>query len=481
MRVALTTTLARPGRWRRPAEAGLALLVGIGLGLAVVGLSPLLLGLALLTGLGLALLLRWAGSGLPLVIAIITLFPFGVLPVPLGPVRLTFLDLALTALLVVVLLRLLRRDERLVITPPGVGLLGLIGVAVTAYVLGSGYGESAETLRLFLKLLNSLLFYFTVVNLVRSAADLERLLLFFVATAALAAVIGLGLYLLPNETSARLLGLLRPFGYPPAAQALRFIAGTQTERAIGTSIDPNVFGAMLALAGAVAVALLLDPSYRRFRLWLLGALGAILPCLLLTFSRGSWLGLVGGMLFLATLRDRRLWGLFGLFGLLFVTGTVREERFLEHLESGLAARDRAAAMRLGEIKDALRLISQYPWFGVGFEKAPNVDLYIGVSNVYLMIAEQMGLIGLVVFLAVVLLVFLPSLPALRAAPDPRLRALGLASLAGLTAALTAGLFDHHFFNIRFPHAAALFWLLAATAVTAARLASADSRPSTENP
>ena len=58
-------------------------------------------------------------------------------------------------------------------------------------------------------------------------------------------------------------------------------------------------------------------------------------------------------------------------------------------------------MRLGEYKDALALIRRYPWFGVGFAGSPDADLYVGVSNLYLLMGEIMGVLGVLAFLLVI--------------------------------------------------------------------------------
>jgi hypothetical protein len=47
--------------------------------------------------------------------------------------------------------------------------------------------------------------------------------------------------------------------------------------------------------------------------------------------------------------------------------------------------------------------------------------------------------------------------------------------AAVLAALVAGLFDHYFFNLRFPHMVALFWLLLGLLVTATGLAKSVER------
>jgi hypothetical protein len=43
-------------------------------------------------------------------------------------------------------------------------------------------------------------------------------------------------------------------------------------------------------------------------------------------------------------------------------------------------------------------------------------------------------------------------------------------VAALVAMLTVGLVDHYFFNIRFPHMAALFWIVGGLIVALTRLA-----------
>ena len=75
------------------------------------------------------------------------------------------------------------------------------------------------------------------------------------------------------------------------------------------------------------------------------------------------------------------------------------QEYVARLIAGFAGQDLATQMRFGEYKDALILIRRYPLFGVGFTGVPDIDLYLGVSMVYLIIAQNMGLIGLACFLA----------------------------------------------------------------------------------
>jgi O-antigen ligase len=122
-------------------------------------------------------------------------------------------------------------------------------------------------------------------------------------------------------------------------------------------------------------------------------------------------------------------------------------------------------MRLGEYRDALRLIQAYPWFGVGFGAAPDLELYIAASSVYLLIAEQMGLVGLTAFLVVIITFVVVSLRAWRRITDPEYEAVLLGALAAITAALVAGIFDH----LHFPQTIALVWMNVGIAMVARRL------------
>jgi O-antigen ligase len=127
-------------------------------------------------------------------------------------------------------------------------------------------------------------------------------------------------------------------------------------------------------------------------------------------------------------------------------------------------------MRVGEYKDALILIGRYPWLGVGFAGSPDIDTYIGVANVYLLIAEQMGLVGLTSFLVVIGVLFLRFWRT-RAlvTPETRLEPLFWGLHTGLLGALVGGLADHYFFNLDFHHSVTLFWLVAGLATTATEL------------
>jgi len=152
---------------------------------------------------------------------------------------------------------------------------------------------------------------------------------------------------------------------------------------------------------------------------------------------------------------------------------------LERLASGFAARDRAAALRLDEYRQAIAIIREYPVFGVGFGGSPELGTFVGVSSIYLLVGEHTGLVGLGLLLLTFATLAYVSVRALVRAADSDDRALLATLQAPLVAALVAGLFDHYFMNPVFPHMVALLWLYAGLLAAASRLTTQDGAVATD--
>ena len=437
---------------------GLAALVGLFLGAAVALGSPLYVTAAILgVGAFVAALVSpfWA---LVAVFAAILGLPFAVIPVNLGPVRLTLVDVALILATISWLSRLLgTRIEFRSSHADGIVLVYL-GITVVAFLLGTAFATPSSTVRLFLKAIAAGILFFAVIQSVTTISILRRISLLFAFFGWGAAALSVVLYFLPHSVSIAILSSLRPLNYPAGA-ALRFIAGTDVQRAIGFAIDPNVLGAMMAVVCLVTLGLLVT-SHSDSRYVILAGLAISLLALLLTYSRSSWLGLVSGSALFATLWLRRPW-----FVLLAIAAPAvvlllpPDLAFVSHLQSGLQAQDQAAAMRLGEFKDALTLIQRYPIFGVGYGSAPTVDLYLGVSSIYLLIAEQTGLVGLAIFLILIGIVLGHAVRPAWNSSHTEGRVLLIGWCGAMAVALTTGILDHHFANIRFTPMLALWWTL----------------------
>jgi O-antigen ligase len=198
--------------------------------------------------------------------------------------------------------------------------------------------------------------------------------------------------------------------------------------------------------------------------------------LYLTYSRTALVGLAVAVAVLGVLRYRRLLLILVIAGLLLLL-LPQAQYYVERLIDGLQFQDRANQMRLGEYKDTFTLIARHPLLGVGFTGTPEIDIYVSVASIYFLMAAQMGLIGLAVFLFTIATLFV-WLWSRRGAVvgKPMQESILLGAVMGLVGALTGGLADHYYFNMDFPSTVTLFWLFAGLAVSSMLVATQPEGP-----
>jgi len=457
------------------ALGGGCLLAEFGALIAMAGLFALFLGLWMLRDIEVAY---------GVVIGIVCLLPFASFPFDIGFTP-TLLDAAMGALFFVWVLQIATGAQReFVGTALGLPVAVFVLLAVGSFVFGLSHAPlTSYVLCHFGEVLLSVVLFFLVVNTVRGPGRLRRIVRVLILCAFAAAALGVILYVvaayISDDLVIRALSALGRLGYPTGPGVLRYIREDPelAMRATSTSVDPNVLGSLLNLTLGIAVTQLFAQRpliRRRFLVPMVGVMGL---CLGLTMSRGSLVGVGAALAVVATLRYRKLW-LFLLGALALLLVLPQTQSLVAHFLEGVRIEDLATQMRIGEYKDALILIRRYPWLGVGFSGSPDIDTYIGVANVYLLIAEQMGLVGLGSFL-IVMGVFLARFwrtSALMAA-DASAENIEVRELepvwwglhAGLIGGLVGGIFDHYFFNLDFHHSVALFWLVIGLATAATEI------------
>lgn len=445
----------------------LGLSLGVALALALAALSVLTSLAIVIAGIvsvaATLLILSNIEYGVYALIGIATLLPFASIPINLG-FNPTFLDIALILLFMMWPARLLTRqdDAPFRLTALGLPLLSFIVLAVFSFVIGMSHaGLQIPIVRHFAEILLALALYFVVVNVVRTRERLERVVSALIVAGGVSGALGILFYFLPSDVTIRVLSLLRVFNYPTGDAVLRYIEDDPANplRAISTSIDPNVLGGLMILAASLTAPQIFAPKPLLRRPLIVALWLAMFTCLVLTFSRGALLGLAAALMVIAFIKYRRVLPFLLLGAVIFYFAPFTQD-YVSHLAAAFMGTDLATQMRLGEYKDALILISRNPIFGVGFLGTPDIDTYLGVSSVYLLMAEEMGVVGVAVFVATMIIFYWQAATAWLGglSNDDRLAPILLGITTALVGSMTAGLFDHYFFNLDFPHSVTLFWL-----------------------
>jgi hypothetical protein len=426
-----------------------------------VGVAGPLIALALAVALvGGALILADTHWGFVALVGVAFGLPFASLPFSIG-FKPTFLDVALMALVFVWLFKLAIGQERLFLASPlGAGVALFMLLAIFSFAYGLTHSSANQFfIRRFAEILLGIALFFVAINTVRTTAEIIWVTRWLVLAGWAAAAIAVAFYVMPEAWTVAVLDRLARFDYPGGYGALRYIEDDPlgTMRAIGTAVDPNVLGGMMILVAALIAPQLVarEAIFPRTLAWVMMATATL--TLYLTYSRSALLGLSAALALLGLLKYRRLIvvGLVGLLLLLFLPQT---QEYVARFAAGIAGEDLATQMRFGEYKDALTLIGRYPIFGVGFTGVPDIDLYLGVSMLYLTIAENMGIVGLVVFLGVMAGYFVMMVRGWQMGFSPALEAILLGLASAVLGALVSGFFDHYWFNMTYPHMTVLFWL-----------------------
>lgn len=448
-------------------------LIGAGLGFMIAVMGPLLALAATLGLLAGLYIITDVSAALYAIIAVVLLLPFGVFPVKIA-ITPTLLDLALGGFLLVYLFQWMTgRRGGLRLTPAHALIIVYVMWLVLAFALGLRHASpTSATIRQFAETLLSIGMVFIFADLLRSPAMLRRLTQVIIVAIGAQALLAIGLYLAPDTLAEALLVRLSRIGYPPGG-VIRYIEDNPAlaERAIGTWVDPNALGGILATAAMmIAPQVVAKRSFLPSRWLTFGLFAVVALALLLTFSRASFLALGAGLLFIAVLRYRRLIPALLVAGLIFLL-LPQTQAYIDRLIQAFQGADLATQMRIGEWTDSLEVIGRYPFIGVGFTGAPEIDIYANVANMYLMMANQIGLTGLMIFLAAMLGVFAYGRKAWRyARGNPEFAAIHLGFHAALFTGLVNAIADLYFFRLDFQSSITWFWLIVALCVASSRLA-----------
>jgi len=266
--------------------------------------------------------------------------------------------------------------------------------------------------------------------------------------------------------------VLAVVGWLAAAQ---FLTGSDTwssggvARAIGVEPSPTALGIELGRGVTLALCLALFHPSRRSRVGygLLAIPGA--AGLLASFTRGAWIAV--GVAVAATVGFRRRWRLLaGLACLTVLAFAVLATSHLERLAGLFSLQSGSSAARLEIWRGALRMVREHPLQGIGLDQflAQNPTRY-GIPELRFLVVShphnilldawlQLGLLGALVSVALVVSTLAAAIRLARCGRDGFSRVWGLALLAAMAEVVVHGMVDEGYFT---GDLALTFWLIVA--------------------
>ncbi len=234
-------------------------------------------------------------------------------------------------------------------------------------------------------------------------------------------------------------------------------AGVETVSRVGGTLGhPNRLAAYLELLLPLNIALLFSPLKKNFKVVLAGIFCMASLTMLLTYSRGGWIAFGLGALVTSYLCLSRITGRKFFSGIIIAISVVvilvSTITLSESVRRRLFEEDYGAARaRIPLAVVALNVIKHHPILGVGFGQYANAsiaydDSWEGITNlfphpvhnVFLLVAGELGLPALFLFIYIFVLMFYFLYQISKSRDDPLIPFIGMGFLGGL-----AGWCLHH--------------------------------------
>lgn len=236
-----------------------------------------------------------------------------------------------------------------------------------------------------------------------------------------------------------------------------------TTRVFATFENPNLLAEYLILIFPVAIALVFYSRGFIKRLLFGASALIILIALGLTYSRGGYVALgVGLVIFLFLVNRKALLALIpvGMAGILLLPNSI-----IQRVMTIGNLQDTSIIYRINTIVKSIDIVKDFWYSGIGVGYIPFqqiTPLYIKTMapyhthNLYLQIAVEMGVVGIIVFLLLIFTLIKMSIKVVFNSESRFVRVFTAAYVASLASILTHGVAEHIFFN---PKIIISFWLI----------------------
>jgi O-antigen ligase len=226
-------------------------------------------------------------------------------------------------------------------------------------------------------------------------------------------------------------------------------------RVHGTMSIYMTFAGILMLIALVVLAQVLFTPRSRLSYGLVGSLVLLAAALVMTHTRGAWMGFAAGVVLILGFRQKRYF--LALPVVAVVIFLAAPEAVRQRISSIVDPQDVTARERLYMWGSGLQILRDRPWTGVGMEGVKRVyptykhpdavrDQRAHLHNNPIQIVAERGLIGLACWLWIWIAFYGHAWKIFRSlGPDDRLAmALVIGSLASVTGFHVAGLFEYSF-------------------------------------
>lgn len=288
-----------------------------------------------------------------------------------------------------------------------------------------------------------IIFFFVVLNCLETKTDVYVVLGSFAVAALGVAAYGIMQYL---------------FGWTTENAWIDENMFEESMRVYSTLGNPNVLGEYLLLALPIAAIFFIDIDRKYLSKWFFMAVFAVLAlCLILTQSRGCWLGFILAAVIFISFWNGKIWGL-ALLAVCILPWIVPES-IISRIASIGNMGDSSTSYRVFIWLGTLDMLKDYWIGGIGMGEGAFALVYPEYSysaivaphshNVFLQLTVEGGISTLIIFLAA-MYIFLRQLYEVYNASEKKSteRLVALCLGAGMAAFLLQSMFDYTFYNYR---------------------------------
>lgn len=316
-----------------------------------------------------------------------------VLAAPIMPTMVCAGLIFLTAVSFVLKL-LCEKDRRYIITPMSFLIIGFLMLAAFSSFTSFNISKSVQVLILYILFASA---YFLIVNNIKTKNQWYNLVMVFIAAGVFVGLLGIYQNFFIDNTASSWVD--------------SEMFGDISTRVYSTFDNPNVLGQYLVLTIPIVFAVLYSVKTISKKAVFLVSFLIMCACLVFTWSRAAWVGIILAVGFFLVMKDRRWFSLCILA--LIIMPFVLPESIISRITSIGNLKDSSTAYRVSVWIASLRMAKDFWISGIGLGSGAFERVYQNYAlngagfalhshNFYIQLVVEMGILGLVLFLMIIL-------------------------------------------------------------------------------